>query len=142
MITKSKYVHVELIYLENNKLMMMSASQYSNSVRKREHKLNKSWDYYRYKVNEEFLNNMFNFFKIVEHDKYDYAGILGFILFNQDRSDRWFCSEFSSNIFKINGFVPMWCIEPSSVSPGKFGDMFNMDNKINRLELIKEIFTM
>jgi hypothetical protein len=138
--TKSKYVHTEIIYIEHGRLVMMSASQYSDNVRKRWHKLNTNWEYYRMKVDEKFISNMLEFFKIVKHCKYDYLGILGFILFNKDRSDKWFCSEFVSNILKINSYKPMWCLEPSEISPGKLGNLLNIDSEDNRLNILKKYF--
>jgi len=142
LVTGYEFVHSEIIYEKDNELWMMSASQYSDSVRTKKHKVSNTWTYYRVHVTKEFITNMLDFFNKVKHEKYDYMGILGFILFNKDRSDKWFCSELVSNIFKLNSYEFMWCVEPSTTSPGKLGELLGIPNKIKRIDVIKHIFRL
>jgi len=84
---------------------------------------NTKWEYIIINVNN--LDNIKKFLNLVLGNKYDYMGILGFILPIQDRSNKWFCSELASNILKIDGQEFMWSLDPSTVSPNKLYKLLN-----------------
>ena len=121
--THGPYSHVAIIIEDIkdgllNESTQWEASPTSGYVKKSKHMYDEvKWDYID--INIKDINNTIEFLNSVLGNKYDYAGILGFILPIQDRSNRWFCSELASNILKIDGYEPMWYIEPSSVSPNK-----------------------
>ena len=60
-----------------------------------------------------------DFYKETKEEKYDYLGILGFVLPFKDREKQWFCSEWVSNALKIAGCKKLWLQEPSKISPNK-----------------------
>ena len=112
--TKGKYSHVEIVINE----YMYSTSPRDKEVRKKEHIVdNVSWDYVEIDLPE--IKNGFEFFRQVEGEPYDWFGILGFVLPFQDRTDRWFCSEFVSNFLKVSGCKKLFKYEPSKISPNK-----------------------
>jgi len=116
--TKGKYSHVEILLNIDNVLMQCSSSPRDGHVRCKPHKYNEDhWDYL--KVPVENLDRIIEFYESIKGQPYDWFGILGFILPTQDRSDRWFCSETVANALKIDGFKPMWYLEPSSISPNR-----------------------
>jgi len=65
--------------------------------------------------------------------KYDFLGILGFIVPFKDRSDEWFCSELTSNTLKCIGILAFRYIEASDVGIRKLLDLLDFENnKIKR----------
>jgi len=112
--TGGSYSHVELI-IGN---MMYSASPRDGGVRKKQHIWDdRIWDYVEIKDVE--VSKIVAFFKMTKGQKYDWLGILGFVLPTQDREHQWFCSEWVSNILKISGYKPLWNKEPSRISPNR-----------------------
>ena len=111
--TKGKYSHVELII--NG--YMYSSSPRDGRVRKTQHTTdNKSWDYVEIEIKEA---NVIDFFNMTQGNKYDWLGILGFIIPIKDRTNEWFCSEWVSNALKISGCEKLWKLEPSKISPNR-----------------------
>ena len=57
------------------------------------------------------------FYDKTKHHKYDWFGILGFVLPFKDREDRWFCSEWVATVLKNHNYLPLATKEPSKISP-------------------------
>ena len=112
--TKGPYSHVEIVIGSGT---MYSSSQYDGGVRIKQHKydINK-WEYIKVDLDINILDNIFNRTK---GNKYDWLGILGFILPIQDRTNRWFCSEWCSNVLKCSGDKRFYLLEPSKISPNR-----------------------
>ena len=88
---KDSYSHVELLFSDG---MMFSASQYENSTRFRKHNLeSSSWEYVDTDLSADDEAKIRKYCNSVNGKKYDYLGILGFILFTPDSPNKWFCSE-------------------------------------------------
>jgi len=85
---------------------------------------NDKWVYTTIEVND--LERIKKFLESIKGLKYDFAGILGFLLPTKDRSDSWFCSEVAANCLKIDGNEVFWRIEPSSISPNKLARMLGV----------------
>ena len=91
---KKTFSHVEIVFSDG---MMFSASQYENRVRFKEHSFTgKAWVRYNLCINpkdEAKIRESCN--KLVSKDtKYDYFGVLGFILpFKTQDKNKEFCSE-------------------------------------------------
>ena len=119
--TKGPYSHVEFVFQDNDgNWKMCSSSPRDGKVRCKPHTFDdKSWTYIDIELDDDKLNTIKEFYNSILGFKYDWAGILGFILPTQDRQYRWFCSETVSNALKITGFKPMWYLDPSRVSPNK-----------------------
>ena len=97
---------------------MYSTSPRDGEVRKKEYIYNENvWDYLE--VKDVNVDKILTFYKMTKGLKYDWLGILGFILPFQDRTNRWFCSEWVSNALKISGYKKLWVKEPSKISPNK-----------------------
>ena len=112
--TNGQYSHVEII-IDG---YMYSSSPRDGGVRKKKHTYNTDkWEY----INIKFIkkNNIIEFFKMTKKDKYDWFGILGFIIPIKDRTHDWFCSEWVSNALKISECKKLWTKEPSKISPNK-----------------------
>jgi hypothetical protein len=116
--TNGEYSHTEIIVGNNlDDLIMYSASGIDGGVRKKPHKYNPNkWEYIDIDLNLNILNEIYNKTKDC---KYDYLGILGFILPLQDRQNKWFCSEWVSNVLKCSGDKRLYLKEPSKLSPNK-----------------------
>jgi len=88
------FSHVEIVFSDG---MMFSASQYENNVRFKKHSFTgKAWVRYNLCINsadEARIRESCN--ELVKIDtKYDYLGILGFVLpFNTQDKNKEFCSE-------------------------------------------------
>ena len=97
---------------------MYSSSLRDGGVRKKKHiyDFNK-WKYLNIGFVEE--NNILDFFKQTNGDKYDWLGILGFIIPFKDRTNEWFCSEWVANALKISECKKLWTKEPSKISPNE-----------------------
>jgi len=121
--TKSKYSHVELV--TDDFSTMYSSSGMDGGVRKKPHYYNvNTWTYVEVSVSEELVKDIFS---ETNGSKYDWFGILGFILPLQDRTNRWFCSEWCSNALKCGGDKRMYLQEPSKLSPGKLYNLVKKD---------------
>lgn len=110
--TKGPYSHVELI-MDG---YMYSSSPADGKVRKKPHVVDDSmWEYVNIPNLE--VKHILEFFDLTKNEKYDYMGILGFIIPLKDRTNDWFCSEWCSNALKISGYEKMYKLEPSKLSP-------------------------
>jgi len=112
----------------------LSALGTFGAVRGKYHHINYTiWDYVDMEITEEQLKTILDFYMEIYGEKYDWFGILGFILPIQDRSDRWFCSETVANALKIIGDKRLWRLDPSNISPNKLaillGKLDHLDKK-------------
>ena len=140
--TNGKYDHTELIIVENNVAMMYSAISYENIVRSKKHYINKDiYDYVNIKCSSNDLTIIKQFLNGIIGKKYDWLGILGFIIPFKDRENKWFCSEVVSNALKIIGKPYMFNREPSTISPNKLAIILGLDNPKIPLYKIKNRFT-
>ena len=93
-------------------------------------------------VTEKEFNTIKTFLEKCLNDKYDYYGILGFVLPTKDRTNMWFCSELVSNALKIIGRKEFMKLEPSTISPNQlYSILYGKDLvKYNRLYNIRYLF--
>jgi len=121
--TKGKYSHTELIIDD----FMYSTSPRDGKVRKKKHIYCENiWDYVEVKNIEK--EKILEFFELTKGQKYDYIGILGFVIPFKDRSNEWFCSEWVSNALKIAGYKNLWTKEPSKISPNHLYKLLRRGN--------------
>ena len=119
--THGPYSHVEYVYEENGKYIECSASPKDGIVRCKPHKYDPIvWDYVELYISDRNYDIAKQFYESISGKKYDWAGILGFIIpVFRDRDDMWFCSETVTNVMKIFGYKAFWTIDPSETSPNK-----------------------
>ena len=121
---------------------MFSASPREGCVRQKDIKFNpERWDVKSIEVTDNEYDRIIDFYKSITGEPYDWAGILGFILPVQDRTNRWFCSESVSNALKITGWEPMWKIDSSNVSPNKLAKLAKIDisYRVRLSDVIKRV---
>ena len=117
--TKGKYSHVEIVIDS----YMYSSSPRDGGVRRKKHIVNNEiWDYISLPIK---ANNILEFYNQTKNNKYDWLGILGFILPFKDRTNEWFCSEWCSNALKIGEYKDLFIHEPSKISPNKLYDILS-----------------
>jgi len=113
--TDGPFSHCEIYIPEDEK--SYSSSGMDGGCRSRKHTPNDNWEEVEIDVDIELVHQFFN---ETVGTEYDFLGAFGFVLPFKDRSDRWFCSEWCSNILKISGDKRMWKTEPSTLSPNDF----------------------
>ena len=125
--TDGPYSHVEYVYEENGKYYQCSASPKEGVVRCKEHIYDPSiWDYIDLEISDKNYMVAKQFYKTINGMKYDWAGILGFVLpIFRDRDNMWFCSETVTNVFKIFGYRTFWLVDPSETDPNKLYRLLN-----------------
>jgi hypothetical protein len=112
--TGGSYSHTELI-IDG---YMYSTSPRDGEVRAKKHNFDENiWDYVE--IDNVEIPKVIEFFKMTKDQRYDWLGILGFVVPLKDRTNRWFCSEWVSNALKIAGCRKLWKQEPSKISPNK-----------------------
>lgn len=91
----------------------------------------------QYKLIENFLNSALG-------NKYDRVGLVGFVLPTSDREDRWFCSELVANCLKIIGYVPLWFLDPSKISPNRLASILYITKqyRLSRIITFPRIFNI
>ena len=110
--TNGEYSHVELIIND----YMYSTDPKTGIVRKTQH----YFDYLIYDyitIDIPYVNNILKFYEMTKGNKYDWIGLVGFIIPFKDRTDLWFCSEWVGNALKISGCEKLFKYEPSKLSP-------------------------
>ena len=112
------FSHVEIVIdYENGKMVMLSSSPRDGGVRMKEHRYDESiWEYVEVDLT---LSHVMNIFKLTDGAKYDWMGILGFVIPFKDSTKDWFCSEWCSNVLKTYGNEKLLLLEPSKISPNK-----------------------
>jgi len=109
------YSHVELILSDG---YMYSTSPRDNGVRKKKHKYDTEvWDYIDLGVPREKEKEILKFFAATKGKKYDWLGILGFVLPLADRENKYFCSEWVTKALIIAHVRKLYTKEPSKESP-------------------------
>jgi hypothetical protein len=116
--TKGPYSHVEIVVGPDvDNLTMYSSYASDGGVRRTLHKYDPTvWEYVDIDLD---FNVLFQIYQRTNGMKYDYLGMLGFILPFKDRENKWFCSEWVSNVLKCNGDKRFYTLEPSRISPNK-----------------------
>ena len=107
------YSHVELAFSNGT---MFSASARYNKTSFRVTSRGKAWDDLYIRTSEEVEKRALSFCQSVVGSKYDYAGILGFVLGVKDDSAKWFCSEVVVRALQEAGVLP-WSYYASDISP-------------------------
>jgi hypothetical protein len=127
---KITYSHVEIVFSDG---MMFSASSYENKVRFKKHSFTgKAWDRFKLsisKTDEDIIRENCEV-RVNKGEKYDYLGLIGFLIFNTVESkERSFCSEVCTT--ELQEYVPeLKDLVPHKTSPNdmaialKFG-VFN-----------------
>ena len=112
------FSHVEIVVVyKTGKKEMYTSSPRDGGVRAKEHIWDENvWEYERINITFSHLTDIFT---LTNGCKYDWNGILGFILPFQDRTNKWFCSEWCSNVLKTAGDKRFLILEPSKLSPNK-----------------------
>ena len=107
-VTKSKYVHCELVTEKYMNRFLGYSSEPFVGVRGKWIAYTDDWDFIpipsKYEICMEFV------FDKTMHCKYDYLGILGFVFKNKDDPARYFCSEWVATVLRLEN--------PSKMSPG------------------------
>ena len=113
--------HVELLMSSG---LMFSASQYENEVRYKMFKYSNAWTIIDLNTDVEQDKHIRNFCANENGKKYDYRGILGFLIpFVDDNRDKWFCSEICAEALKQVGYLD---IEDSAkISPAKLKELID-----------------
>ena len=114
--TRGPYSHVELIVDD----MMYSSSPRDGHVRSKKHKYDPAtWDYIPVTITIKDYKRFIKFWNQTESFKYDWLGILGFVLPLHDDPKKYFCSEWTSKAGIIMGINCLYIKEPSRLSPNK-----------------------
>ena len=108
--------HCELLFDDG---MMFSASQYENTTRfVRHNQHSDKWDRVTLQASKEQVDEMLKFCNKQEGKKYDYLGVVGFVLpFVSDSKDKWFCSEVVAEALDRVGIISV--ADSARVSPAK-----------------------
>jgi len=115
--TKGPYSHCEII-IDG---YMYSSSPRDGGVRKKKHIVDTNvWEYVFVDIESK---NTLQFFGLTKGCKYDWLGILGFVIPLKDRTNEWFCSEWCSTTLRISDYKKLWKLEPSKISPNKLYDI-------------------
>jgi len=115
--THGSYSHCEII-IDG---YMYSSSPRDGRVRKKKHIVDMNiWKYIHIDIEAK---NILQFFDLTKGCRYDWLGILGFIIPFKDRTNKWFCSEWCSNALKISEYKKLWKLEPSKISPNRLYDI-------------------
>jgi len=140
--TRGPYSHVELIIEKDGEILQCSSSPRDGKVRCKKHILDTNvWDYVLLEVTSEQYDRIIKFYNSINGNKYDWMGILGFILPIQDRTNNWFCSETVANALKINGFKELWKYDPSRISPNYLAYLFGLLPNLDKRSKFITFFT-
>jgi hypothetical protein len=114
--TNGPYSHVELI-IDG---VMYSSSPRDGYVRCKPHIYDPlSWDYIDVSVSDRDIDRIKKFFTKTENRKYDWLGILGFIIPVHDSEQKYFCSEWCTKAGIIGGIECLYDKNPSRMSPNR-----------------------
>ncbi len=121
--TNGPYSHVEIIV--DGK--MYSSSPRDGKIRERDAILDdhERWDYVTVYVSNK--KNFYKFFEQVNGNKYDWAGILGFIIPFRDSENKYFCSEFVTRALQFMGYSNLYSIKAGITSPNRLYKLLSKD---------------
>ena len=118
--TKGPYSHVELIF-DN---MMHSSSPRDGHVRSKPHKKDyDTWDYINVEIDGAGITRIRKFFEKTAGHRYDWPGILGFVIPVYDSEKKYFCSEWCSKAGIIGGIECLFDKNPSRISPNRLANI-------------------
>lgn len=118
---RSGFSHCELIL---DGYMYSSSFRKPGGVRSKPHTEDTdSWDYITLDINKVCYENVKVFFKSQEGKKYDYFGLLGFIIPFKDHESKWFCSEICTTALQIAGVRSVWRLSSDRTSPNRLHDV-------------------
>lgn len=111
-LTRSEYSHCEIVF---NRTIFATSSQRDGGVRLKHINPSIHWDIFDFKVpvNVKYENKIFDWFKSIEGQKYDYYGAAGSVIgVNLCSPNRKFCSFCCAFVLDLNPIV----------TPGKLYD--------------------
>lgn len=112
--TQGHYSHCELVefYHENGSAKCWSSSAMDGGVRSKTIEFNKDhWDIVTINISEEDREKAIQWFKDHEGQKYDYMGLVGFVVASVAHTKtKWYCSE---AVAESLGVVDSWRIHPN-----------------------------
>ena len=112
---RDSYSHSELLFSDG---VMFSASQYNNSTRfTNKNPKSIAWVDVEVGITWEQEKLVRKFCQKQDGKKYDYLGVLGFVIGNSDAPNRWFCSEVCVRALQEAGLFEG--VTPSKVSPNQ-----------------------
>jgi len=133
---RTKYCHVEIAFEYDHKpgtYKSVVAIGGEGDVHYKDRKFEKEhWDIMYIPVSDEQYRLAKDICNGYIGHKYDFLGILGFIVPFKDRSDEWFCSELTSNTLKCIGIPAFRYVEASDVGIRRLIDLLDFEN--NKLE--------
>lgn len=109
---KNGFSHCE-IFFEGEKYS--STYQNNQGVRIDTHTKSNSWEY----IELEVVPDCVEFIRDCLGLKYDFLGILGFVIPIKAREKKWFCSELCCEALKIGGCKQLWGVKAEQVSPNR-----------------------
>ena len=114
--TLGPYSHVEIIVDD----CMYSSSGRDGGVRRKKHTYDSSsWDYVPIEVSDDAIEKLDKFYEMTMNCKYDWLGILGFVLPVHDSENRYFCSEWCSKAGIIMDIDCLYDKNPARISPNR-----------------------
>ena len=111
---KDGYSHTELVFSDND---MFSASSRDSLVGWRKFHPSEHWDVEFIAMSYQDEDKLRRECNKLAGAKYDYAGILGFVIGTPDASSRWFCSEVVTAM--LQKVQVLTGLDPSKVSPNR-----------------------
>ena len=118
--TNGPYSHMEIVIGD----YMYSSSPRDGHVRKKPHKFDKNtWDYIKVQVDQRDIDNFHYFFDKVQGRKYDWLGIMGFVLPVHDSEKKFFCSEFCTKAGIVMNVKELFDKNPPRVSPNRHAEI-------------------
>jgi len=118
-VTKSIYSHTELIFFPDKySEVSFSADAWENKVRFAKFQYNPvNWDFVDIEITVDQYSDMYKAALSLEGHKYDYLGVLGFVIpFIKASKNRDFCSEADLWVLQNGGLF--MGVNPSKVCPG------------------------
>lgn len=134
--SKNGYCHTELLFFKKGDAVpeMVSSSVRDHGARGKPHVINyKAWTYFAVSN----LNNdaVYKFSKSLG-GKYDWLGVLGFIVPIRDNPKNWFCSELTLRGLQIGGCVELGKYNASSISPNDLFDLLKNNGSFTQAQRV------
>lgn len=109
----NSYSHVELVFRD---AMMFSSSQYEGGTRYKKYYGGEQWTEISIQLNVYAEGHIRIFCDSMSRKKYDWLGVLGFVMPIKEDRDKWFCSELCTTALQI--WAPLGLC-PSKTSPNE-----------------------